>query len=79
MKILTPEEMRAQVAKVRSMSTDLTSYDLFSLESGIACGMLLVAAEQIEKLQALVTQQRRLIDIHETFATTTPNADAVKP
>jgi hypothetical protein len=37
------------------------------------------ANEKIRKLEALIVQQRRLIEIHETFATTTPNAGAVQP
>jgi hypothetical protein len=46
----TPEEMRAQIAKVRALAWQVADSRQFSLESGRACGMLEIAAEQIERL-----------------------------
>lgn len=45
----TPVEIRAQIAKVRALAWQVAARQ-FSLESGRACGMLEIAAEQIEKL-----------------------------
>lgn len=49
----TPEAMRAQVAKVRELAWMIAdaNYNRFSLQSGIACGMLETAAAQLENLQ----------------------------
>jgi hypothetical protein len=46
----TPAEIRAQIAKVRALAWQVADARQFSLESGRACGMLEIAAEQIEKL-----------------------------
>lgn len=42
--------MRAQVVKVRGLAHQIIGMPQFSLESGIACGMLIAAAEQLERV-----------------------------
>lgn len=46
----TPAELRAQVAAERAAAHSIIEQKSFSLIAGITCGMLMAAADQLERL-----------------------------
>jgi hypothetical protein len=55
----TPDEYRAQVQKVRGLAFQIIGSTQFSLQSGIACGMLEIAADQLAQTQSDLKQRAR--------------------
>lgn len=52
----TPNDLRAQVVTERAAAHTIVDHQAFSLIAGITCGMLLVAADQIERLTQEIAQ-----------------------
>lgn len=52
----TPDELRSHVQRERNAAHEIVDHQVFSLLSGIGCGMLMVAADQIERLTQEIAQ-----------------------
>jgi len=59
----TPAELRAQVAAERRAAHEIVEQKSFSLIAGITCGMLMAAADQLERL----ARERDTLRKRETY------------